>query len=146
MRNKNKMLNKEKGKVSRIHGKYAYVIPEKPSECESCHSRHVCSMNSTGEIKMLNDAGAEKGNNILFTINIGELNIKFLKFVVFALIMLLIGLFLGYYTGVYFNIKRELFSMLCGGFSLIIMLFIYKKLTSNKPEILPRVIKIIKED
>ena len=139
------MANREEGIVTRVEENIAYVKPTDPALCKKCALSAMCAMNSSQEIKMINVAGAKENDNVYFDLDIDELNIRFIKFLVFALFMFLAGLLIGYIVGRQIGFQKEVLSVLGGGLFLFFVYFIYKK-KDSKEKNLPKIVEIQKED
>ncbi len=138
-------MKTEEGIVTKVENQYAYVKPTDPALCKKCALSALCAMNSSQEIKMLNLANAKENDNVYFNLDFEELNIRFIKFLVFALFMLLTGVFIGYFVGQAIDFQKEILSVAGGGLFLYFVFLIYKK-TEKKEEKIPKIVEIQKED
>ncbi len=141
------MKTEEIGYVLKTENNIAYVRPSDPDNCKKCSIKHYCRGGGIS-IRMKNEVGALPGDSVLFEIDIDDLNIRFILYVLLFLIVFLAGVVAGYKVGDKFFIARE-FSGVIGGFLFLIFGGFFYKLFSSKEvsdEKIPKIKKIIKED
>ncbi len=141
------MKTEEIGYVLKTENNIAYVRPSEPENCKKCSIKHYCKGGGIS-IRMKNEVGAIPGDSVLFEIDIDELNIRFILYVLLFLTVFLVGVVTGYEVGDKFSISRE-FSGVIGGFLFLILGGFFYKLFSSKKvsdEKIPKIKKIIKED
>ncbi|MCP3926127.1 MAG: SoxR reducing system RseC family protein [Desulfobacterales bacterium] len=143
-------MNKEKGKVLRTDGDYAWIITTKASSCEACESRSSCNMMGGGggkeiEVKANNLVNAKEGDNVLVGFESGKLlKLTFLVYI-FPIIALLAGALIGNEGAIKYGLDKSITSGLVGLlFFLLSFLFIRLQSTkmAEKESYQPKVIKI----
>ncbi len=141
----------EKGIVTHINSKTAWVEAEKSSACEGCSSRDSCHLIDDGSGKMmkveaLNPVDAKVGDRIMLSFETESLmKISFLLYI-FPIICMFAGAFTGQMIASAFNINESALSAFLGILFLAGSLFFVKSKgnkMAKRDEYKPRIIKIL---
>ncbi len=141
------MIKEEIGSVLRIEGDIAYIRPSTPEACNKCSAKKFCGGGGLS-IRAKNRAGAKAGDSVIFTIDIEDLNIRFILYLVLFLVIFLVGVVFGFSMGEKIGFSKEFAGLISGFVFLIVGGFLYRVVSKKLPkkEKIPEIIKIIKED
>ena len=140
----------EKGIVTRVFNKTAWVKTSRTSSCEGCTSRRSCNIAEGGqemEVEALNDVGAKVGDRIVISIDSAALLKVSLMLYVFPILLMLIGAALGQKLAPVLNLNPSALSAALGITCFVIAFWVIRirsKKMARKKEYQPRVIRILK--
>jgi hypothetical protein len=109
-------MTHEKGVVCRTDGETAFIMPLDIGPCEKCELCHKAADNT---IMVRNRMHAQVGDTIFFDLDIEQINRQFIKFMGVALVLFLLAVFGGYFSGSLLRINPYLLSLLAGAAALI---------------------------
>ena len=120
------------GRVKRLEGAVAYVLIEKPSDCETCAARSGCAMLSGGGrlIAVRNEAGAAVGQQVELGLKpAAVVTASFLLFILPAS-ALVVGIVAGYMLAEQFDWPaREWIGFVIGAAAFALVLIVIRLLS-----------------
>jgi sigma-E factor negative regulatory protein RseC len=144
-------MAKERGIVTKVTDRTAWVKTSRTSACEGCTSRGSCHIAEGGkemEVEAFNEVGAKVGDRIEISIASSSLlKVSFLLYV-FPIILMLFGAIVGQSLAPRFDLNPSALSAAVGIGSFVIAFWIIR-IKSNKlaqkEEYRPRIIRILRQ-
>ena len=139
----------EKGVVTRIEHRRAWVKTSRTSACEGCKSRGACHVAENGsemEVEVINEAGAAIGDRIVLSIESSSLlKISFMLYI-FPVLMMLAGAVVGQQISGFLRWNPSGTSALLGLLSFLLAFCIIRikgNRMARRDKYRPRIIKIL---
>jgi len=143
-------LASEKGIVTKIGAKTAWVQTTKSSSCASCSARGSCNPLAEGKemnVEAINSVGAKVGDRILLNIATSSLLKASFLLYVFPVLCLLAGAIVGQRIAMMYDLNESAFSAL-SAFLFFFVAFVLIRSKGNKlsemDKYKPEIIRIIK--